>query len=111
MQDRTHLRVQREASVWHSLGQHPRVVELLGYAVVDGNPCLISPWSKNGNVYQYLKKNPDADRRALVSPSTENPAFSVINSTLPLVRFSMWQRVSCICIPANRPSFMLISKG
>ncbi|KAG9042334.1 hypothetical protein FS837_011014, partial [Tulasnella sp. UAMH 9824] len=66
MQDRTHLRVQREASVWHSLGHHPRVVELLGYAVVDGNPCLISPWSKNGNVYQYLKKNPDADRRALI---------------------------------------------
>ncbi|KIO25546.1 hypothetical protein M407DRAFT_25144 [Tulasnella calospora MUT 4182] len=66
MQDRTHLRVQREASVWHSLGHHSRVVELLGYAVVDGNPCLISPWSKNGNVYQYLKKNPDADRRTLI---------------------------------------------
>ncbi|KAG8981510.1 hypothetical protein FRB90_007184, partial [Tulasnella sp. 427] len=66
MQDRTHLRVQREAAVWHSLGHHPRVVELLGYAVVDGNPCLISPWCRSGNVYQYLKRNPNADRRALI---------------------------------------------
>ncbi|KAG8940203.1 hypothetical protein FRC04_005490 [Tulasnella sp. 424] len=71
MQGRTHLRVQREASVWHSLGDHPRVVELLGYALVDGNPCLISPWSRNGNVYQYLKKNPDADRRALILDVSE----------------------------------------
>ncbi|KIO26410.1 hypothetical protein M407DRAFT_48884, partial [Tulasnella calospora MUT 4182] len=60
-----------EDSVWHSLGHHSRVVELVGYAVVDGSPCFISPWSKNGDMYQYLKKNPDADGRTLIRDVAE----------------------------------------
>ncbi|KIO27244.1 hypothetical protein M407DRAFT_233380, partial [Tulasnella calospora MUT 4182] len=31
----------------------------------------ISPWSKNGDVYQYLKKNPNADRRTLIHDVAE----------------------------------------
>ncbi|KAG9035055.1 hypothetical protein FS837_002067 [Tulasnella sp. UAMH 9824] len=60
----------REIYVWAELG-HPKVLELLGFAIEDGTPCLISPWCDNGTLEVYLRKFPDANRQRLVCEIAE----------------------------------------
>lgn len=47
--------------------KHDRILQLLGRAFIEGVPCLISPWCRNGSVLQYLDIHPDANRFLLVS--------------------------------------------
>ncbi|KAG8915009.1 hypothetical protein FRC00_008778 [Tulasnella sp. 408] len=63
-------RLAREIYVWTAL-DHPNVLELLGFAIEDGKPCLISPWCDNGTLQEYLQKFPDANRRRLVREIAE----------------------------------------
>ena len=54
----------KEAVVWKRL-RHPNVVPFLG---VTNEPLqLVSEWMPNGTLAYYVKKNPNADRIALVS--------------------------------------------
>lgn len=55
----------REIDIWKSL-QHPRVLPLSGFAMVDDCPALVSPFCENGNASQYLLANPHADRKMIV---------------------------------------------
>ncbi|KAJ7584962.1 kinase-like domain-containing protein [Mycena floridula] len=54
----------REALVWNQL-DHPNVLPFLGVNVDLFAPsfCLVSPWMSNGNLMQYLQRNPDFERR------------------------------------------------
>ena len=53
----------QEAVVWKRL-THPNVLPLLGVTI---NPFqLISSWMPGGDLPEYIKLNPDADRRRLV---------------------------------------------
>lgn len=45
---------------------HPNVLPTLGYAEINGQLAIISPWMRNGNVVQYTKLHPEADRVQLV---------------------------------------------
>ena len=54
----------QEAVVWKHL-THPNVLPLLGITVTPFQ--LISKWMSGGDLPDYLKKNPDADRFGLVS--------------------------------------------
>ncbi|KAG8912344.1 hypothetical protein FRC01_005145, partial [Tulasnella sp. 417] len=63
---RLRTRFDRELTIWMEC-QHPRVLELLGYAYIEGIPCLISPWCSNGNIMEYLSKHPNADKRRLAN--------------------------------------------
>ncbi|THU78891.1 kinase-like protein, partial [Dendrothele bispora CBS 962.96] len=50
----------KEAILWRQL-DHPNVLPFLGLYFLDTSKqrvCLISPWMENGNLTQYLKKNP-----------------------------------------------------
>ncbi|KAG8945161.1 hypothetical protein FRC04_001140 [Tulasnella sp. 424] len=64
----SHLRIlarfQQEAITWSGL-VHPNIVPLIGYMLV---PSLrfICPWYKQGNLWQYLNKNPDAQKLKLL---------------------------------------------
>lgn len=65
----------REVKIWHCL-QHPAIVPLRGYAIeTDGTPSLISPWYDNGDVMNYLKKHPFADRRKIVRQVAEGLVY------------------------------------
>ncbi|KAG8962650.1 hypothetical protein FRC05_005169 [Tulasnella sp. 425] len=72
---RLRVRFDRELTIWMEC-QHPRVLELLGYAYIEGIPCLISPWCSNGNIMEYLAKNPNAGNKRL--PGSRSPSFSQI---------------------------------
>ncbi|KAJ7572124.1 kinase-like domain-containing protein [Mycena floridula] len=53
----------REALLWRQL-DHPNVLPLLGVTIELFAPsfCLVSPWMSNGNVMQYLERNPELSR-------------------------------------------------
>lgn len=65
------LRVQeiaREAVIWRQLF-HPNVLPFYGIYNLNDDPlrvCLISPWMENGNIVDFLKRVPDANRTWLV---------------------------------------------
>ncbi|RDB27522.1 Serine/threonine-protein kinase STY8 [Hypsizygus marmoreus] len=59
----------REGVLWGQLS-HINVLPFYGiYRLGDSRNRigLVSPWMENGNVNEFLRKNPDADRRLLVS--------------------------------------------
>ncbi|KAG8936017.1 hypothetical protein FRC02_004929 [Tulasnella sp. 418] len=65
---RMEKRMHREMEVWQML-DHPNVVPLKGYVLdpdSDESPSLVSPWYSNGNVLEYIARNPFADRKKLV---------------------------------------------
>lgn len=53
----------REAIIWKNL-RHPNVLPLLG--VTFNPPQLVSVWMPGGNLTEYIKKDPGADRCRLV---------------------------------------------
>ncbi|GLB39671.1 putative protein tyrosine kinase [Lyophyllum shimeji] len=53
-------RAVKEATKWRQLC-HPYILSFLGVYQWPGSSyrlCLVSPWMKNGNIVQYLKRNP-----------------------------------------------------
>ncbi|KAG8922859.1 hypothetical protein FRC01_013513 [Tulasnella sp. 417] len=55
---RVALRLARELKVWAS-AKHPNILELVGFSLSEnlGSAQLISPYMRNGNVKDYIKKN------------------------------------------------------
>jgi len=54
----------QEAVIWKRL-EHPNIVPFLGITSVP--PQRISAWMPNGNLTEYVKQHPSADRLGLVS--------------------------------------------
>ena len=53
-----------EALHWKRLS-HPHILPFLGLTR-DHHLSLVSPWMSNGNILEYLEKNPNADELLLV---------------------------------------------
>ena len=51
--------------VWSTL-RHPNVLPLLGATMTDVQFVMVSEWMVNGNINEFLKVNPNADRLGLV---------------------------------------------
>ncbi|KAJ7768223.1 kinase-like domain-containing protein, partial [Mycena metata] len=47
----------REALVWRQLC-HPNLLPFFGLYYFDTRLCLVSPWMENGNIMQFLKREP-----------------------------------------------------
>ncbi|KIO31601.1 hypothetical protein M407DRAFT_19349 [Tulasnella calospora MUT 4182] len=54
-------RIRRETVIWKA-AEHPNVLTLYGYQIINGNPMLISPWCKNGDLYSFVKAHPELTR-------------------------------------------------
>ncbi|KAF8959522.1 kinase-like domain-containing protein [Flammula alnicola] len=58
-----------EAVLWRQF-HHPNVLSFYGVHLWPQDPrpviCLISPWMSHGNILEYLKRNPNADRLSLI---------------------------------------------
>ena len=52
--------------VWKSL-HHPNVLPLLGVMMTEGRFAMVSEWMINGNISQFVRARPDANRFELVS--------------------------------------------
>ena len=51
--------------MWKSL-QHPNVLSLLGGMITETQFAMVSEWMENGNINEFVKEHPDADRLGLV---------------------------------------------
>jgi len=71
-------RLCREIIGWKHLS-HPNILPLLGVSVSTDPHCfrILTEWMSGGNVMQYTKSNPDANRLELVSPLTISPYISL----------------------------------
>jgi len=58
-------KLDRETRVWKNL-RHPHVLQFLGLCILGPTTYMLSPWMANGNVLDYLSKNPDEDRLRLL---------------------------------------------
>ncbi|KAG8998135.1 hypothetical protein FRB94_007191 [Tulasnella sp. JGI-2019a] len=54
-----------EVNVWSRL-QHPHVLPFLGASIAASPPFIVSQYMPNGDIRQYLAKNPNANRVQLV---------------------------------------------
>ncbi|KAJ7098394.1 kinase-like domain-containing protein [Mycena epipterygia] len=53
----------REALIWRQLS-HPNLLPFFGLYYLDKRLCLVSPWMENGNILEFLRKEPlGIDRR------------------------------------------------
>jgi serine/threonine protein kinase len=79
--------------MWKCL-KHKNIVPLLG---ITPDPLqLISEWIPGGDLTEYIKKHPDADRLGLVgvSPAAFDPAFT------PATRYLMSPKAFTFSTPA-----------
>ncbi|KAJ6516351.1 hypothetical protein C8R45DRAFT_959829 [Mycena sanguinolenta] len=57
----------REALIWRQLS-HSNLLPFFGLYVLDGRPCLISPWMENGDLKHFLSRAPsDTNRVSLIA--------------------------------------------
>ena len=56
----------REAVAWRYL-EHANILPLLGVTLVEGRFAMVSEWMENGNINDFIEKNPKANRTELVS--------------------------------------------
>jgi len=52
--------------------RHPNVLPLLGATITDPRFTAISEWMENGNINEFLRVHPDADRLGLVGFCSES---------------------------------------
>ena len=101
-------RLCREIIAWKHLS-HPNILPLLGISMSQDPLCfhILSEWMSNGNVMQYARSNPGANRLRLVGPPAfrrDLPSYSSV--TLSSLR-------PCLVWPTSTDSgsFMGISKA
>ena len=51
--------------MWRTF-QHPNVVPLIGVSLSETQFAMVSEWMVNGNLNEFVKMNPDANRLELV---------------------------------------------
>ncbi|KAF8068027.1 kinase-like domain-containing protein [Lyophyllum atratum] len=63
-----------EAILWCQLS-HPNLLPIYGIFVCTTRLCLVSPWMEHGDVNDFLKKHPEANRRLLISDVAAGVAY------------------------------------
>ncbi|KAF9644327.1 kinase-like protein [Thelephora ganbajun] len=67
--ERIRRRFCREVVAWKGL-YHPNVLPLLGVTMIKNQFVMVSEWMKNGNINEFVKKNPNANRLELLGDAT-----------------------------------------
>ena len=82
----------KEIDVWKDL-RHPNILAFYGACSIADPPFMVCEYKANGNVVEYLRCCPDADRCQLV-----NGNFSS-SGAIELIAFSSYsKRLSVLCI-------------
>ena len=64
---------------WKTL-QHPNVLPLIGVTMTETQFMMVSDWMVNGNVNDFVKAHPDANRLELVGFSLTCLRFKLIDN-------------------------------
>lgn len=68
--------------------EHDNIVPFYGVSTIVADFALVSPWYKNGNIVEYLKKKPYVNRFDLVSTFRQSPYFQCLPT--PMDSYWMW---------------------
>ena len=60
--------------MWKFL-QHPNILPLVGVMMSEARFAMVSGWMANGNINEFIKANPEADRLELVGPRCNSIAL------------------------------------
>ena len=63
--DSRNQRFCKEVLIWNQIS-HPSIVPFLGVSEVPAPLSMVSEWMPNGNVREYVRKNPETSRLQLV---------------------------------------------
>lgn len=66
----------KEVVTWKYL-QHPNVLPLIGVIMNKFHFAMVSEWMKSGNINEFLKTHPGADRLGLVGLPSAAPLPSL----------------------------------
>ena len=62
--------------IWRVL-RHPNVLPLLGVVMNESQFVMASEWMPDGNINEFVRAHPDANRLELVCSSLGSPSFVV----------------------------------
>jgi hypothetical protein len=62
--------------MWRFL-RHPNVLPLIGAMMSETQFAMISDWMTNGNINEFIRAHPEADRFRLVGSPPETPYSSL----------------------------------
>ncbi|KAF8266619.1 hypothetical protein EI94DRAFT_1786854 [Lactarius quietus] len=68
------MRFKEKVESWHDL-QHRNVLRFFGHVKIDDTVYSVSPWMENGNIRDYVRVNPDADRMRLLGEVASGMEF------------------------------------
>ena len=69
--------------MWKFL-QHPNVLPLVGVMMSEARFAMVSRWMENGNINEFIKANPEADRLELVGPPLQHHCPRLVTIGDPL---------------------------
>ncbi|KAH9039390.1 hypothetical protein EDB84DRAFT_1436992 [Lactarius hengduanensis] len=67
-------RFKAKVESWHGL-HHRNVLGFFGHVKIEDTIYSVSPWMENGNIRDYVRDNPDADRMRLLSEVASGMEF------------------------------------
>jgi len=62
----------KEVVTWRTL-RHPNILPLIGVMMTESQFAMISDWMENGNINEFVKANPEADKFGLVCLPLPSP--------------------------------------
>jgi hypothetical protein len=62
--------------MWKTL-RHPNILSLIGVTMSETQFAMVSDWMADGNINNFVKAHPDANRSALVCSSTRTSLPSI----------------------------------
>ncbi|KAH9029102.1 hypothetical protein EDB85DRAFT_1555024 [Lactarius pseudohatsudake] len=68
------IRFKAKVESWHGL-HHRNVLGFFGHVKIEDIIYSVSPWMENGNIRDYVRDNPDADRMRLLSEVASGMEF------------------------------------
>ncbi|KAI9433952.1 kinase-like domain-containing protein [Lactarius indigo] len=68
------MRFKEKVESWHGL-HHRNVLSFFGHVKIEDTVYSVSPWMENGNIRDYVRSNPDADRMRLLSEVASGMEF------------------------------------
>ena len=75
----------KEVVLMKQLG-HDNILPFYGVSTTDYDFCMVFPWYENGNIMDYLKKKPDADKFDLASAFRQSHTHDAYSHPRTVIR-------------------------
>ena len=83
----------REVMAWKSL-HHPNVLPLLGVTMAKNQFVMVSEWMAKGNINEFVKEEPSADRLELVCFYLSSLSLLMIGNNMVAIAQTSYKGVS-----------------